>query len=709
MNVYRKKSIDLYRELSQTVSINSVEVTTFDSTFLWSSVYSQRDLDRNSVVRYRVGGTVVYKEGCAITNTHHLATELHNEKLFSRSPCGKFTAVVREVKIKDATQQFLEIWDASKKIKSIDLKSEDHHDLVHSNASFGCLRWSHDSKKILYVAERKVKKSVSYFKNSGKEDDISSRGDQFVYQDSWGEQLLTSKCPSLYILDVSAEEIIDFDEVISEDISVHDPVWSKDDKCVLFGGFQNKPFRLGFIYCKNRPSSIYSVNVGSKILEKIIGDDSQCLFSPTFSPSGDKLIYLATAPFGPHVQCSKLMVASVSSSKDGPSFDSPKILVNTVPNQESLDDFTGLYMNGIRKNNWLINGHQLVVTSVHRSNTCILLIDISNGRVEILEKSGDWQVFRVCNDKIFATYQTPNSPAALKCGSLSNSKLHWVDLSTPNKDLPDISWQILQFKPDLVNEQYPELSYETVLYTPKNSPPLGLIVNPHGGPHSCYVAGFNMEAAFWCSLGYAVARVNYRGSIGFGQDNIYSLPGRVGTQDVHDVQQAAVFVKDMLNVSDNNVFVTGGSHGGFLTLHLIGQYPSFYAASATRNPVCSLLANLEGSDITDWAFCEGGFPYYYDSTMNSEVVSKLYDASPIRYAPDVRTPLLLLLGEIDKRVPPFQSHNYYRILKSRGVNVKILNYPDNNHPISKVDAEADSAMNTVLWFFEHSSRCNERN
>jgi len=177
---------------------------------------------------------------------------------------------------------------------------------------------------------------------------------------------------------------------------------------------------------------------------------------------------------------------------------------------------------------------------------------------------------------------------------------------------------------------------------------------------------------------------------------------------VHDVQQAAVFVKDMLDISDKNVFVTGGSHGGFLTLHLIGQYPSFYAASATRNPVCSLLANMEGSDITDWAFCEGGFPYNYDSAMNSEVVSKMFDASPIRYAPDVTTPLLLLLGEVDKRVPPFQSHSYYRVLKSRGVNVKILNYPDNNHPISKVDAEADSAMNTVLWFYEHSSLCNER-
>ena len=730
MNEYRKKCTELYRKLSQYVSIHSFDIHTStststtspdddDSAFHWSSVYSQRDLDRMTHVKYRVGGYIAFnKDGCAtpIITTRPEATELHNEKLFSRSPCGNFTAVIREVKkmVNDAAnpQQFLEVWDTCRKIKSVDLKSEDRHGVVHSNlASFARLRWSHDCKKILYVAERKVKKSESYFvrkSTAEEEDDDSNKGDQFAYQDKWGDGLPACKCPSLYVFDISTDAIIDFDDAITEDITVHDPVWSKDDKHIVFGGYRNQPFRMGFVYCKNRPCSIYCLNVVSKTVENVIGDydsSQQCLFSPTLSPCGSKLIYLAIPAFEQYVQCSKLMVADIRpSSKNGLSFGPPEVLVDTVHKPKSSDDFAGLYLGGLSKDNWLSNGRQLVVTSFHCSHGCILLIDISNGQVDILEKGdGYWQVFRVYKDRVFASYHSPNTPPVLKCGTFSDDRkaLDWVDLSRPNEPLPDISWRILKFRPDSVNEQYPELSFETVLYTPKSSPPIGLIVNPHGGPHSLFFTDFHFESAFWCSLGYAVARVNYRGSIGFGQNSVLSLPGRIGTQDAQDVQQAAVFVKDLLGVDD--VFVTGGSHGGFLSLHLIGQYPSFYAAAAMRNPVASLLATLEGSDITDWTFCENGFRYDYTSVMTKDVVDKLFDVSPIRYAPDVKTPVLFLLGEKDRRVPPCQSFHYSRVLKSRGVSVKILHYPD-YHPLTEVDVEADCAMNKVMWFYQHSKQ-----
>ena len=80
--------------------------------------------------------------------------------------------------------------------------------------------------------------------------------------------------------------------------------------------------------------------------------------------------------------------------------------------------------------------------------------------------------------------------------------------------------------------------------------------------------------------------VNYRGSTGYGQDSIDSLPGDIGTQDVRDMQQAAETCMKQFNFLKAVVY--GGSHGGFLSAHLVGQYPDYYTAAAIRNPVIQL-------------------------------------------------------------------------------------------------------------------------
>ncbi len=82
---------------------------------------------------------------------------------------------------------------------------------------------------------------------------------------------------------------------------------------------------------------------------------------------------------------------------------------------------------------------------------------------------------------------------------------------------------------------------------------------------------------FFNILGYAVIRVNYRGSLGAGKDSVESLPGHVGDLDVKDCNQA---LKEALtrypHLDPSRVHLWGGSHGGFLVTHLAGQYPGTY-------------------------------------------------------------------------------------------------------------------------------------
>ncbi|TKS77300.1 Acylamino-acid-releasing enzyme [Collichthys lucidus] len=162
--------------------------------------------------------------------------------------------------------------------------------------------------------------------------------------------------------------------------------------------------------------------------------------------------------------------------------------------------------------------------------------------------------------------------------------------------------------------------------------------------------------------------VNYRGSTGFGQDSILSLIGHIGSQDVKDVQRAVLTALQTDNTLDpKRLAVIGGSHGGFLSCHLVGQYPEFYRACAARNPVINAATLLGTSDIVD---CSMGFQYSYDQIPTAEALAAMLEKSPIIHAAQIKAPVLLMLGGRDKRVSPHQGLELYKALKSRALPVR---------------------------------------
>lgn len=180
------------------------------------------------------------------------------------------------------------------------------------------------------------------------------------------------------------------------------------------------------------------------------------------------------------------------------------------------------------------------------------------------------------------------------------------------------------------------------------------------------------------------------------------LAGHCGTSDVLDVVEAAKSLSTELTA----VSVIGGSHGGFLAGHLIGQYPAMFRAAVLRNPVINIASMISGTDITEWCAVEAlglDFETQRDSLrLNSEKVCKMFQASPINYAEDVTTPTMVVLGKNDRRVPPFQGKEMYFTLKRRGIPTRMLVY-DDPHPIEKVESNCDCWINIALWFDEHDA------
>jgi acylaminoacyl-peptidase len=275
-----------------------------------------------------------------------------------------------------------------------------------------------------------------------------------------------------------------------------------------------------------------------------------------------------------------------------------------------------------------------------------------------------------------------------------------------DEQLRGIRWKVLRFSED-------GIPFDAILLTPPATPPSGvsqkkraLVVIPHGGPHSCTPTAFSPAYAYLClQLDAAILHVNYRGSTGFGSASVRHLQGRIGQSDVADLVTAtkAALADPEACIDPERVGVSGGSHGGFLSSHCIGQHPDIFKVTAMRNPVTNIPPMASVSDIPDWCYIEAMGPGNYDfSTFGLPkdpvaAFAAMRECSPVAHIDKVRAPTLLLLGAKDRRVPVSQGIEYYHLLKARGVPTKMLLFPEDDHALDKPSTEADQWVASANW------------
>jgi dipeptidyl aminopeptidase/acylaminoacyl peptidase len=195
------------------------------------------------------------------------------------------------------------------------------------------------------------------------------------------------------------------------------------------------------------------------------------------------------------------------------------------------------------------------------------------------------------------------------------------------------------------------------------------LVLPHGGPEANDELVFDAFSRTVAGLGYVVLQPQYRGSTGYGADFLAAIYQHFGDRAYEDVDSATDYAIAQGWADPNRLAIFGWSAGGFMTSWTVTQTHRYKAA-------------IEGAGITDWGpfLWTSDIPQVdYDARWTDEDPSAFNKFSAVYFAKNVTTPLLILHGEADQRVPTFQGTEYFQLLAARGKTVRMVTYPGSPH------------------------------
>ena len=220
------------------------------------------------------------------------------------------------------------------------------------------------------------------------------------------------------------------------------------------------------------------------------------------------------------------------------------------------------------------------------------------------------------------------------------------------------------------------------------------ILHIHGGPKTIFGDIFHHEMQLWASRGFFVFYCNPRGSDGRGRD-FADIRGRWGTVDYTDIMDFTDAVLGRyLEIDSERLGVCGGSYGGFMTNWIIGHTDRFAAACSQRS--FANMVNFEYlSDI--------GLTNIRSEHLGSaeEDPEALWNESPLKYAPNCKTPTLFIHSDQDFRCPLPDALEMFSCLKRAGCPARLCLFHGENHELSRSgrpDNRITRLQEIVTWF-----------
>ena len=467
-----------------------------------------------------------------------------------------------------------------------------------------------------------------------------------AYAPDWGEAQAGTRRAAVFVAEAATGAVAPLaappEAAGGTRASAAQPVWTSAAGLAFTAWEHPDGHRPGLAHCFNRKSAVcwapspHAAGREEGAAEAaLVAQPGGSGASPVVSADGTRLYFLSHAralETGCHMARPDLCsvpweggdeAAAAARAAAGATIETVALSSSSDDDADELAALGGLWLTRLRRWNLCMKGW-LVATTQWRAAKRVVAIELATGTTHLLpspaealggaefapfsEDGSDGE--NACSvDLLFgassadcsaaaafvAAVSTPAAPPRLvvlvAAPAGSDVAWSWEPLTEAQRSTPaltraaEASWRVLQIPP-------PSGSPDTdcgsvVLLTPPGgvTATRGIVLLPHGGPHTAAPTAYIMSAAMFAQMGYAVAMPNYRGSFGYGDDFLTALPGNVGETDVRDCMAGLRVCAQALGAEDKPAVVWGGSHGGFLGGHLLGQHPEAFAAAALRNGV----------------------------------------------------------------------------------------------------------------------------
>jgi dipeptidyl aminopeptidase/acylaminoacyl peptidase len=456
----------------------------------------------------------------------------------------------------------------------------------------------------------------------------------------------------LFVVDVESCEERQITDGVWDDMA---PVWSPDGSRIAFvsGRRPDSDTRWrseGYVIpADGGPAECWSGDLGS-------------VSGLGWSPDSTHLCAVVTELDGAYVgaQSYQGIVALLGPGKD------PEFLTHedAAPDSLSPPTFRAIELN------WG-GDDQIRFLATHRGQSALYAVPASGGPVVVLAAArGTLSAIAhsASGSAITAVLSTPDSPPRIALADGDS----WSAVTDDNREFFTSHPPATMEKFTLEREGF---GIESRVMLPPDFDPsrqYPLLLEIHGGPNGAFLDSFMPDHHMMATNGYVVLAVNPRGSSTYGMDFMTAVFDDWGGEDYEDIMAAVDEIASRPYIDADRMGLHGYSYGGFMTTWTIGHDNRFKAALAGA-PVTNLSSFYGTSDIGV------SFGERQISGRRMDELDKYLFRSPISYAETVDTPVLIIHGETDVRVPMEQSEQYYVTLKRLGKTVEFVRFPNFSH------------------------------
>ncbi|MGH2608142.1 MAG: prolyl oligopeptidase family serine peptidase [Tepidiformaceae bacterium] len=509
--------------------------------------------------------------------------------------------------------------------------------------------WSPDSTRIAFAArtgtppDPDTKKAKPYRRITTMKYKLNGEG--FVYD----------RRRHLFVVDVESG---DCKQVTDGDWDDSQPCWSPDGREVAFISARHDDREYDSI------SDVFVTSADGSDVRRITSADALCK-SPSVSPDGRTIAFLRAPMWPSNATLWAADVAGGNLRAIDPAFD--------------RDTGAGALPGAVAAPRWLGDG-SIVSIAADRGRSGL-----------IVAREGQPTRWVAAGDRMAGWYSVSadGTKAVVSASTVTNtSDLFLIDL------IAETAEQLTRFQEEMASEAYLAPAERTAAPTEPGvevdcwiMKPAGfeegnqypVLLNVHGGPFGQYGETFFDEFQVYAGAGYGVVFCNPRGSS--GQDTAFAraLVGDMGGPDYRDVLAAFEAALERMPWADRSrLGVMGGSYGGFMTTWMIGHDHRFKAAVSERA-------------VNDWYSMQGASDiggtfnrqYLGEGAVIQDDLELLLRQSPLTFAKDIRTPVLILHSEDDLRCPMSQAEQLFVLLKQQRKDVEFVRFPDESHEMSR--------------------------